>query len=161
MLTNVVVFDRLSVSQKLSVLKKVTNPIETSRNATCPVVMLTSSSGAVSRSNGFCDSATYSTMLMTSCSSLAILVLLCSAWFLAVVCLLFWHISLRTSAYCAVMCLVAIQRVRAPFRKVNPMTPPWLFPLRYIVCSSAWSVATALNRLEDSRTTNPPSRRYW
>ena len=86
---------------------------------------------------------------------------MCSAWFLAVVCLLFWHISLRASAYCAVICLVAIQRVRAPFRKVNPMTPPWLFPSRFIVCSSAWSVATALNRLEDSRTTHPSSRRYW
>ena len=56
---------------------------------TLKVVMLTSSSGTVSRSNGFCDSATYSTILMTSCSSIAILVLLCSAWCLAVVCLLF------------------------------------------------------------------------
>ena len=69
MLTNVGVFDRLSVSQKLSVLsttsrfstkvmlrfwatsRKLPNPSETSGDATSPVVMLTRSSGTVSRSN--------------------------------------------------------------------------------------------------------------
>ena len=68
---------------------KLPNLIETSHDATCPVVMLASSSGTVSRSNRLCDSATYSTILMASRSALAILVLPCSAWFLAVVCLLF------------------------------------------------------------------------
>ena len=41
-----------------------------------------------------------------------------------------------------------VSEIALPFRKVNSMTQPWLFPSRLIVCSSALSLATTLNRLE-------------